>query len=232
MNPNMILQRFSCLCKACSADRGNSMKDLQWNLMLLAPWLWCNLIYKLVPDTPPLFSTKTSSVWCIVYPILLPFITTSLVRITSWVSATTHFKSRVNAVIKYTCEWTITWKIRAGCELGCANISCWCDCLFQRYDKKQWVKLAEIHSIKSPHSIHHVNTTRLLCMCVLQNFCYRAVVGSRHGECGAVTANMGSSWSGTILTISQEYVYQLLHQPKIGYNTSSPAAWGIRFTYL
>ena len=50
-------------------------------------------------------------------------VTTSLVQITSWVSATTHLKSRVKAVIKYTCECTVTSKIRAGCELGHANIS-------------------------------------------------------------------------------------------------------------
>ena len=51
-------------------------------------------------------------------------VTTSLVRITSRVSATTHLKSRVNVLIKYTCECTITSKIRAGCELGHATISC------------------------------------------------------------------------------------------------------------
>ena len=51
-------------------------------------------------------------------------VTTSLVRFTSRMSAATHLISRVNAVNKYTCECTITSKIRAGCELSCANISC------------------------------------------------------------------------------------------------------------
>ena len=51
-------------------------------------------------------------------------VTTYLVRITSRVSATIHLKSRVNAVIKYTCEWTITSKVSAKCELGRADISC------------------------------------------------------------------------------------------------------------
>ena len=63
-------------------------------------------------------------------------LTTSPVRIASRVSATTQSKSRVNAVIKYTCECTITSKIRAGCEIGRANISCWCEWLFRKYELK------------------------------------------------------------------------------------------------
>ena len=51
-------------------------------------------------------------------------VTTSLVRITSRVLAATHLKSRVNAVIKYTGEYTITSKMRIRCELGRGNISC------------------------------------------------------------------------------------------------------------
>ena len=49
-------------------------------------------------------------------------VTTSPVRIASRVSAKAHSKSRVNAVIKYTCEYIITSKIRAGCEIGRVNI--------------------------------------------------------------------------------------------------------------
>ena len=51
-------------------------------------------------------------------------VTASLVQITLQVSTTTHLKSKEDTVIRYICECTITRKIRAGCELGRANISC------------------------------------------------------------------------------------------------------------
>ena len=63
-----------------------------------------------------------------------------------WLCLTTHLKSRANAVIKYTCECTITSKIRAGCELGRGNNLYHADVInyFGDMIERRWVKPAEI----------------------------------------------------------------------------------------
>lgn len=60
-------------------------------------------------------------------------VTTSPVRFASRVSAATHLKSRVSAVIQDSCGCTVTSKIGAGCKMGHVDISC-CEYLFRKYE--------------------------------------------------------------------------------------------------